>query len=867
MSVSSLLLIDGHSFAYRAYFALPPENFSTSTGQTTNAVYGFLSMLLTVLENERPDHVAVAFDLGRQTFRLDEYPEYKAGRARTPEDFPGQVDLIQDMLRALNIPVLTREGFEADDILATLARQATDRGVTTQIASGDKDSFQLASDTVTILYPKRGVSELNRFTPQAVENKYGVTPANYRGLAALVGEKADNLPGVPGVGDKTAAKWLAKYGDLDAIIDNAEDIGGKVGQSLRDHLDDVKRNYRLNKLVEDLDLDIDPLDTQVGEGAHHDQVTALFDQLEFRQLAERVNALFFADVEQVPQVELPEVVATSGADLPAWLDAAEEPVGFALEDDTLGLASNDSAIWVDLTDLDEKAFSALDTFLSTKRVVAHDVKPQVHAWVERGFTQPRPIMDTELAAYLIAPDARGYSLADMASDLGVVLEEDRDLLTDVGEQLGHRAWVTVALYPRLRQDLERNHVQGVLDDIEMPTQEILARMEIAGIAIDQPVLNELIAEFEAAAQQSASEAYASIGHEVNLNSPKQLQTVLFDELNMPKTKRTKTGYTTDADSLADLLVKTQHPFLEHLLAHRDRTKLKQTVVGLQKVVADDGRIHTTYLQTVAATGRLSSKDPNLQNIPVRTEAGRRIRSVFQAAQDDGYESLMSVDYSQIEMRIMAHLSGDEALIQAFKDGEDLHRYVAGQVFDVPIEDVTDQQRSKVKAMSYGLVYGLSAYGLSRQLGIPTGEASALMDDYFARFGAVKEYLDQVVEEARGRGYTETMYGRRRYLPQLRSDRRQLREMAERAALNAPIQGSAADIMKIAMKRVDDALQEAGLKSRMLLQVHDEIILEIWAGEATQVEKLVRENMSQAAQLSVPLDVNVGVGPNWQDAAH
>ena len=867
MSVSSLLLIDGHSFAYRAYFALPPENFSTSTGQTTNAVYGFLSMLLTVLENERPDHVAVAFDLGRQTFRLDEYPEYKAGRARTPEDFPGQVDLIQDMLRALNIPVLTREGFEADDILATLARQATDRGVTTKIASGDKDSFQLASDTVTILYPKRGVSELNRFTPQAVENKYGVTPANYRGLAALVGEKADNLPGVPGVGDKTAAKWLAKYGDLDAIIDNAEDIGGKVGQSLRDHLDDVKRNYRLNKLVEDLDLDIDPLDTQVGEGAHHDQVTALFDQLEFRQLAERVNALFFADVEQVPQVELPEVVATSGADLPAWLDAAEEPVGFALEDDTLGLASNDFAIWVDLTDLDENAFNALDTFLSTKQVVAHDVKPQVHAWVERGFTQPRPVMDTELAAYLLAPDARGYSLADMASDLGVVLEEDRDLLTDVGEELGHRAWVTAALYPRLRQDLERNHVQGVLDDIEMPTQEILARMEIAGIAIDQPVLNELITEFEAAAQQSASEAYASIGHEVNLNSPKQLQTVLFDELNMPKTKRTKTGYTTDADSLADLLVKTQHPFLEHLLAHRDRTKLKQTVVGLQKVVADDGRIHTTYLQTVAATGRLSSKDPNLQNIPVRTEAGRRIRSVFQAAQDDGYESLMSVDYSQIEMRIMAHLSGDEALIQAFKDGEDLHRYVAGQVFDVPIEDVTDQQRSKVKAMSYGLVYGLSAYGLSRQLGIPTGEASALMDDYFARFGAVKEYLDQVVEEARGRGYTETMYGRRRYLPQLRSDRRQLREMAERAALNAPIQGSAADIMKIAMKRVDDALQVAGLKSRMLLQVHDEIILEIWAGEATQVEKLVRENMSQAAQLSVPLDVNVGVGPNWQDAAH
>lgn len=867
--MSSLLLIDGHSFAYRAYYALPAENFATSTGQTTNAVYGFMSMLLTALEAEHPDHLAVAFDVGKQTFRLEEYPEYKAGRSATPEDFHGQIDLIQDLLRALNIPVITREGFEADDVLATLATRATAAGVNTNIATGDKDSFQLVSETVTILYPKRGVTDLTRYTPQAVEDKYGVGPANYRGLAALVGEKADNLPGVPGVGEKTAAKWLTLYGNLDAVLAHAGEIKGKVGDNLRAHVDDVTRNYRLNKLITDLDLDSDPTDHRVGEGADRDTVTTLLNQLEFRNLGQRVEAAFFAPRAAEPST-LPEVVHADSAALAQFVNSSTGVVGIAVEDGMVGLAcqgETTSAIWVSMSDLDTESFNALDDFLTQATLVAHDAKPQIQELIRVGLGQPHLTMDTELAAYLLTPDARSYELADLATRVGVTLSTERDLLTDVGEQLGHRAFVCAALHPLLGQELDAVALSSVLTDIEMPTQEILIRMEMAGIRVERRLLRELIEEFDAGAVQSATDAFAAIGHEVNLNSPKQLQTVLFDELEMPKTKRTKTGYTTDAESLAELFVKTGHPFLEHLLTHRDRIKLKQTVVGLEKVIGDDERIHTTYLQTVAATGRLSSKDPNLQNIPVRTDAGRRIRAAFVADRDAGYESLLSADYSQIEMRIMAHLSGDKALIQAFNDGEDLHRYVAGQVYGVATDSVSAEQRSRVKAMSYGLVYGLSVYGLSRQLGIAAGEAKDLMDGYFARFGAVKRYLDGIVVEARGRGYTETMYGRRRYLPQLRSDRRQIREMAERAALNAPIQGSAADIMKIAMRRVDDALREAELQSRMLLQVHDEIIVEVWTGEEDAVDRIVREQMGTATRLSVPLDVNVGVGANWQDAAH
>ncbi|GAA2091147.1 DNA polymerase I [Brevibacterium salitolerans] len=874
-TAESLLLIDGHSMAYRAYHALPPEKFSTSTGQTTNAVFGFVSMLLTALEAERPTHVLVAFDRGRPAFRLEEHPGYKAGRAKTPPDFHGQVELIETLLEAMRIPVVALEGVEADDVLATYARLGEEAGIEVRIASGDKDSFQLVREGVSVLYPKRGMSDLTRMTPEAVSEKYGVTPAQYRGQAALVGEKADNLPGVPGVGEKTAAKWLNKYGDLEALLAHSEEIGGKAGENLRAHREAVERNYRVNRLLDDVEV---PFTVEAArmQGPDADALSALFDQLEFAVLGRRAEALFgvsgnagAASAQEAPVPARPDaaelVPLLEGIDAEAWVAVATDAtyvLGLGAVD-RIALAWGERTAVVALSALEPAGATALEEFLAGHtRLVMHDAKPQLKALRVSGLPRAHADWDTELAAYLLEPDRRGYALEEIAqARLGLAAQqEDED-----ADGLHTRAWTVLQLRPVLAEALEGAHLTGIMTGIEMPVQEVLARMESRGIAVDAARLAELGEEFGAQAEASAQEAYAAIGHEVNLGSPKQLQAVLFDELEMPKTKKTKTGYTTDADALADLFVKTGHPFLQHLLAHRDRIKLRQTVVGLEKTVSDSGRIHTTYLQTAAATGRLSSKDPNLQNIPVRTEAGRRIREVFVPGADS--ESLMTADYSQIEMRIMAHLSGDPSLIMAFRAGEDLHAYVGGQVFGVATEDVTPEMRSKVKAMSYGLVYGLSAYGLSKQLGIGVDEARGLMDEYFSRFGAVRDYLGAVVEEARERGYTETMDGRRRYLPALTSAQRQVREMAERAALNAPIQGSAADIMKRAMIAVESALEAGGLRSRMLLQVHDEIIVEVAPGEAGQVEEILRREMAGAAELDVPLDVNVGTGASWHAAAH
>ncbi|WP_029089130.1 DNA polymerase I [Brevibacterium album] len=874
-SPESLLLIDGHSMAYRAYHALPPEKFATSTGQTTNAVFGFVSMLLTALEAEHPTHVLVSFDRGRPAFRLAEHPGYKDGRAKTPPDFHGQVELIENLLEAMRIPVVALEGVEADDVLASYARLGEEAGIDVRIASGDKDTFQLVRPGVTVLYPKRGMSDLTRMTPEAVSEKYGVTPVQYRGQAALVGEKADNLPGVPGVGEKTAAKWLNKYGDLDGLLEHAEEIGGKAGESLRAHLDDVRRNYRVNRLLDDLELPVPVAEARLTS-PDAEALGSLLDQLEFAVLGKRAEAVFGiaagggesgGTAAEVPEPASPDSAGVTalleGMDPETWVGLATDAVyelglGSA---DLLALAHGEETTLVRLSELDAAASEAVAGFLARHpRLVLHDAKPQLKALRVSGVPGAHADWDTELAAYLLEPDRRGYALAEVAEQrLGAAPELEGP------DALHAAAWTILQLRPVLAEALEDSHLTRIMDEIEMPVQGVLAHMEARGIAVDAQRLHELGEEFGAQAEASAREAYAAIGHEVNLGSPKQLQTVLFEELEMPKTKKTKTGFTTDADALADLFVRTGHPFLQHLLAHRDRIKLRQTTVGLEKTVSEAGRIHTTYLQTAAATGRLSSKDPNLQNIPVRTEAGRRIREVF--VPGPGSESLMTADYSQIEMRIMAHLSGDPSLIMAFRAGEDLHAYVGGQVFGVATEDVTAEMRSKVKAMSYGLVYGLSAYGLSKQLGIGVDEARGLMDEYFARFGAVRDYLSAVVEEARERGFTETMDGRRRYLPALSSDRRQLREMAERAALNAPIQGSAADIVKRAMIAVEAALTGADLGSRMLLQVHDEIIVEVAPGEAAAVEEILRREMGGAAELDVPLDVNVGTGASWHAAAH
>ena len=892
--MSRLLLLDGHSLAYRAFFALPVENFSTSTGQHTNGVYGFTSMLINVLRDEAPTHVAVAFDVSRQTFRSEEYSDYKATRSATPSEFQGQVALVREVLDALRIKHVQLDGFEADDVIATLTTMAEAEGMEVVICTGDRDAFQLVTDKVSLIYPVRGVSDVWRMDPKAVEEKYLVPPERYSDLAALVGETSDNLPGVPGVGPKTAAKWLGLYGDLTGVVAHADEIKGKAGESLREHLSGVLRNRRLNQLVRDLTLPVTIADLERATW-DREEVHKVFDGLEFRVLRERLFETFDAAPDEAEGgFDLDASVLTSG-DVKAWLDehaVASAPTGVHVvgvwgrgtgDVSAVGLATaGDAAAYIDVTELDEEGERALADWLgdATRPKILHDTKGQMHALAARGMPLRGVTMDTALAAYLVKPDQRSFDLADLVvRHLGRELKAEEpaggqgmlDLSVDegdavVGQDAMVRARAVLDLSVPLAEQLEATGGTELLRDLELPLVDILASMERTGIAVDTDALSSLEADFAAKVREAQLDAYDAIGgDQINLGSPKQLQTVLFETLGLPKTRRTKTGYTTDADALTDLFAKTEHPFLEALLRHRDATRLRITVEGLIKSVAEDQRIHTTYIQTIAATGRLSSTDPNLQNVPIRTEEGRRIREVFVVG--DGYESLMSADYSQIEMRIMAHLSGDEGLIEAFRTGEDLHRFVGARVFGVEPEDVTAEMRSKVKAMSYGLAYGLSAFGLSKQLTISTGEAQGLMDEYFARFGGVRDYLREVVDEARATGYTATMLGRRRYLPDLTSDNRQRREGAERMALNAPIQGSAADIIKLAMMGVDNAVRESGAKSRMLLQVHDELVLEVAKGERDDVEALVRHEMGRAIEMDVPLDVSVGLGHSWHDAAH
>ena len=898
----TVLIIDGHSMAFRAFFALPPDNFVTATGQHTNAVYGFVSMLTRLLETEKPTHIAVAFDVSRHSFRTEEYPEYKGTRDATPEEFKGQVELIREVLDAMGIVSLSREGFEADDILATLAYRAGNDGATVLVVSGDRDSFQTVTDNVTVLYPGTGPGDLRRMTPQAVEEKYGVPPHRYPEIAAIVGETSDNLPGVPGVGPKTAAQWINKYDGLDNLLARADEIGGKRGAALREHIDDVVRNRRLNRLLTDMDLEVSPSDL-ARRPTDIAAIDRLFDSLEFGRLRQKVREVSGIGMgeghvdeahEPVAEVEISVSLADGSCDIAQWA-RTHSPLAVLIEGDTrptrgdvtrLVLASSNEALVIDPVELSPKQEETLSEVLATaSSLIVHDAKGARHALASRGWTLGGVQFDTMLAAYLAHPDQRSHKLEDVLSRvLGVVIEEeegDSEALFDLGDigagpsaaqvRAGKLAAHLHPLAQTLRSRLEESSEASLLTDMEMPLSVLLGQMEDVGIAADTGVLDGLSDELGKAVDAAREGAWAAAGREVNLSSPKQLQELLFDHFGLPKTKKTKTGYTTNAEALADLHAKTAdaggagHDFLGFLLTHRDRIKLKQMVDSLSATVASDGRIHTTFSQVAAATGRLASSDPNLQNIPARSADGMRIRGAFVAG--EGFESLMSADYSQIEMRLMAHLSGDEALIEAFNSGEDLHRTMASMVFGTPVAEVSAEERSRIKATSYGLAYGLSSYGLAAQLGIPVPEAAALRDRYFERFGKVRDYLEGLVAQARADGYTQTMFGRRRYLPDLRSSNRQRREVAERAALNAPIQGSAADIVKIAMMNVVDALSEAGLKSRLLVQIHDELLLEVAPGEAAALEAIVRDKMATPVELSVPLDVAVGIGASWQLAAH
>src|SRR3954471_16236833 len=817
-----LLLLDGHSLAYRAFFALPVENFSTTTGQPTNAVYGFTAMLINILRDEAPTHVVVAWDEGRPTFRHEAYAEYKATRSETPSDFRGQVSLIREVCEALAIPMVSAPGYEADDVIATLATAAEASGMSVLVVTGDRDALQLVTDNITVLMTRRGISDMTRFTPEEVQAKYGLTPAQYPDFAALRGDPSDNLPSIPGVGEKTASKWIQQFGSLNELIDRVDEVPGKAGNALRENLANVMRNRQLTELHRNVPLDVGPLDLQVGQW-DGESVHQLFDTLQFRVLRERLYATLSAvEPEADAGFEVDAQILDPG-DVPQWLaehGTGTTRVGLSVRGTWgrgtgvvtgLALAEEGGAgAYIDPTQVTAEDEAALVAWLADhdRHKAVHDVKGPLlalhaHGWQLEGVTS-----DTALAAYLALPGQRSFDLADLSlrylrrelraeSDAGTAqLTLDGSGEVDEAEAEVVRARAVVDLAHALDADLERRSATRLLREVELPLTGVLARMEETGIAADVEHLAHLEASYGGEVKRAAQAAYDAVGREFNLGSPKQLQGILFDELGLPKTKKIKTGYTTDADALAWLALQSDHPLIPALLRHRDVSRLKTVVDSLIPMVDDSGRIHTTFNQLVAATGRLSSQDPNLQNIPIRTAEGREIRRAFVVG--PGFESLMTADYSQIEMRIMAHLSHDRALIEAFMSGEDLHTYVASKAFNLPIDSVDPELRRRIKAMSYGLAYGLSAYGLAQQLGITPDEAREQMDTYFDRFGGVRDYLTGVVDQARKDGYTETILGRRRYLPDLTSDNGQRRQMAERMALNAPIQGSAADIIKVAM---------------------------------------------------------------------
>ena len=882
-----LLLVDGHSLAYRAFYALPLDNFSTSTGQPTNAVFGFTSMLINAIKDEKPTHLAIAFDVSRETFRREMFAEYKANRAKSPDEFRSQLPLITEVIEAMQIPGIQVKGYEADDIIATLAKQGEKKGMRVSILTGDRDSYQLVNDSITVLYARKGVSDIARMTPAAVLEKYELTPEQYPDFAALRGDPSDNLPSVPSVGEKTAVKWIKEYGNLDELIKHANEISGKVGESLRANIEQVKLNRKMTELVKDVSLDVG-VDQLVVKKLDIDLVNKVFTALEFKSLRERLigNASVSKDSSKKPKQSSFKVQKYNSGGLGKWLeedtnelialDVQFESFAAEFKEVAWGIARSSDGIAFSQDELSQDELTKLKKFLSNKETkkVVHGAKDFYKICSHLNIEFQGLISDTEISSYLVNPGLRSYELEDVAMRvLGFFpdLANENDGQLALGEEsvnvdsLATRANAILSLNAALEPQIEERKLSGLLNNLELPLIEVLAEMELTGIAVDLKKLNNLSDEFEKLAKGYEKDAFKIVGHEFNMASPKQLQTVLFDERKLPKTKKTKTGFTTDAEALTDLFAKTKDPVLSSILSWRDITKLKQTVASLIPLAEKDGRIHTTFNQTVTSTGRLSSTEPNMQNIPIRTDQGKRIRDCFISGKE--YECLLTADYSQIEMRIMAHLSKDPGLIEAFKSGEDLHTTSASLVFGVKPNEVDAELRRQIKAISYGLAYGMGAYGLSQSLDIEVAAAQKLMDEYFKRFGGVRDYLARVVEEARKVGFTETIMGRRRYFPDLTNPDRQRREMAERMALNAPIQGSAADIVKKAMLNADAMLKKEKLKSRLLLQVHDELVFEVAKGEKDQVEKLARIAMADAAPLLVPLDVSIGVGSSWDEAAH
>jgi DNA polymerase-1 len=861
-----VILIDGHSLAFRAFFALP-DTLVTSSGQITNAVYGFTAMLIKLIADEHPDAIVVCFDKGAPQFRLDRYAEYKAGRAETPDTFRQQLPLIREVLGSLRIPMVELEGYEADDLLATLTKTYRRAGEEVLIVTGDRDILQLVGDGVSVIMTRRGISDVIRYDQAQVLERYGVTPEQWTDFVALKGESSDNLPGVPGVGDKTAAQLINKYGNIEGVISHADELTPKLREAIKERARQVRINKELGRLLDDVPLDIDPKKLHL-EPWDDEEVRKLFTSLEFRTLHERLKELKVHDAALPPALELKAVSELCSAE-----DLRRgEAVAFAWNAEWLALCDGAGEARI----LPFSELHRLGGFLEdpSRPKIAHDAKPLCHAALAAEREIQGLYCDTKIAAYLLEPgSAPGYTVRDTVSrylrisidEPAAELQSGEQALLSLGEDEKRRvcreAVAVKALAPALEAQLRSQGIWELAAFLEFPLVKVLARMEHNGILVDRGYLENLNSEFgqkmaalEATIQQLSGENF-------NVKSQPQLQRILFEKLGLPKTRKIKTGYSTDAAELEKIA--GAHPIIASLLEYREVSKLKTgfTEMLLELIDPRTQRIHTTYEQTTAATGRLSSTAPNLQNIPIRGEMGRQIRRAFIAPPG---HALLSADYSQIELRVLAHLSQDEAFLQAFAQGHDFHATIAAKVYGVPLSEVTPEMRNHVKQFSYGIAYGMSAFGVSQRLGVEIDEATNFIDAYYAQFPKVKAYLAAQVEKAKIDGFTTTMFGRRRYLPELSSSNYRLRALGERMALNAPIQGSAADIIKKAMISVDTALERKPL-AKMLLTVHDELVFEVPEDKLAPARQLIEAEMTRAVELQCGLAVEVHIGTNWAEA--
>jgi DNA polymerase-1 len=862
-----VLLLDGHSLAFRAFFALP-ETLVTSSGQITNAVYGFTAMLIKLLADERPKAVVVCFDKGAPQFRLDRYAEYKAGRAETPDLFRQQLPLIREVLESLRIPMVELEGYEADDLLATLTKHCRERDSEVVIVTGDRDILQLVRDCVSVIMTRRGISDVIRYDAPMVLERYGVAPEKWTDFVALKGETSDNLPGIPGVGDKTAAQLINKYGDIEQIIAHADELPPKLRDAVKERANQVRINKELGRLLDNVPLDIDP-DKICLQPWDADQVRKLFTALEFRTLHERLQELKIHAGAAPPALELESILElVSEEDL-----RQGEAVALAWSEDWLALSNGPGEARILPFSLGVRQ---LGDFLRDpeRRKLAHDAKSLYRSVLTAGMEIQGLYCDTKIAAYLLEPgSAPGYTVRDVVGRyLQISIDEDKPEPRE-GEQVTlafgadekrrvcREAVAVRAVAPPLEAQLRNQGIWELATSLEFPLVEVLARMEHHGILIDRDYLEKLNADFGQKMSTLERTIQQLAGEDFKVNSQPQLQRILFDKLALPKTRKIKSGYSTDASELEK--IGGAHPIVASLLEYREVSKLKTgfTEMLLALIDSKSNRIHTTYEQTTAATGRLSSTAPNLQNIPIRGEMGRQIRRAFVAPAG---HVLLSADYSQIELRVLAHLSEDESFLQAFAQGHDFHATIAAKVYGVAATDVTPEMRSKVKQFSYGIAYGMSAYGVSQRLGVEMEEATSFIEAYYAQFPKVKEFLASQVEKAKIDGFTTTLFGRRRYLPELSSANYRLRALGERMALNAPIQGSAADIIKKAMIGVDAALRREPL-AKMLLTVHDELVFEVPAEKLEQARIIIEKAMTQAANLRCGLAVDVHSGTNWAQA--